>query len=288
MKVTFGKNYTMEQLIKYQNLSRKECGHVYLTVLENAKDLYEDADILGQAKKDKFGRPISLMILGLEEQIKALILFLDNKGFDFRQTRGLAGIFNNHELRYCASFIIFAANTFIEDLDFLINRLLKYAKDKKTSDFEEIKIKVEKNMDRYGKMYGIYLIKKWKLIFEEIEWFTKTGFLRESGFYVDYENGLRKPSDLTKEDYLGLRKRIDSVNDFCEKIMTELNSDNEFINKALPIILKHAKSKNLYAKISQYISKARQSKRSVLELIIEEFPFVRDIEVPRLEDSIVG
>jgi len=53
------KNLNMQQSIKYQNLSRKECGQVYLEILENANELYEEAEIIAQVKKDRFGRPIS-------------------------------------------------------------------------------------------------------------------------------------------------------------------------------------------------------------------------------------
>jgi len=104
----------MKNIKRYQNISRQECGKVYLEILENAYQHYDNANILA-TKKNNFGYPISFMILGLEEEIKALVIFLDSKGFNFRQTPGLKGVFNNHELRYAVSFIIFAFNLFADD-----------------------------------------------------------------------------------------------------------------------------------------------------------------------------
>jgi len=84
---------------------------------------------------------------------------------------------------------------------------------------------------------------------------------------------------LTKEDYIELKKRIVIVDDFCKKIISELDSEEEFMQNFLPKIIQYAKHKELYSNISQYLLKARNAKKSVLELMIEEFSFIKEVQI---------
>lgn len=272
----------MKGIKRYQNISAQECGDIYLGILENANKYYKKSEVLAVSDKE-YGLPISFMILGLEEQIKALIIFLDSKGFSFRQTSGLKGIFNNHELRYCVSFIIFAFNLFANDLSKNLNNFLESIKGKKAADYPEFKSNVEKNIGLHAKKSIIYAIEKLKKIFQEIDWFKDAGLLREAGFYVDYCDGLNKPSDFKEEDYLELKKRIEVVDDFCKKIIAELNSEQESTNKILNHLVKGARTENVYKSISAYITRAKKDRKSVLELIIEDFSPIVNVLTPTIE-----
>ncbi len=65
------------------NIDRKECGLAYLETIRNANKHIEIAESLQTSRE--YGVAISHLIIGSEEVVKALILYMDSVGFNFRQ-----------------------------------------------------------------------------------------------------------------------------------------------------------------------------------------------------------
>src|SRR5579859_8076673 len=68
------------------------------------------------AKSEDYGGAVSLLIISIEELIKSIILFMDGKGFEFRNVKGINTFFRNHQIRYIIAFVMFAMNIIGEDL----------------------------------------------------------------------------------------------------------------------------------------------------------------------------
>ncbi|MBS1563312.1 MAG: hypothetical protein JST39_02935, partial [Bacteroidetes bacterium] len=83
---------------KFLNLSATECSNVYPAVLECAANHYRIAETL--AESSFFGSAVAHLILGAEEQLKGMALFLDSKGFALRGKKGLNKLFHHHQSRH--------------------------------------------------------------------------------------------------------------------------------------------------------------------------------------------
>ncbi|NOT91646.1 AbiV family abortive infection protein [Ferruginibacter sp.] len=105
----------------FLNISRKECLIVYNDILENSDRRWESGMVL--AKNGDFGLGISASIISIEELIKAIIVFLDGNGFDFRKSKGIDSFFRNHEIRYVIAYFIFIISLAGDELKKIIKKM---------------------------------------------------------------------------------------------------------------------------------------------------------------------
>jgi len=73
------------------------------------------------------------------------------------------------------------------------------------------------------------------------------------------------------------------VDVFCKKIIEELNSKDELSDEILAHLINGAKTRDIYKSISDYIARAKRERKSVLELIIEDFSPILNSLTPTTE-----
>jgi len=108
----------------FMNLNASKCMEAYKCLMDNAERLYNDAYSL--ANLNSYGHATSSLIHSLEEYMKAFIIFLDGKGFLFRnRVKGIENLFVNHKLRYALALVITLFAVLIDDFKKLVPRIKK-------------------------------------------------------------------------------------------------------------------------------------------------------------------
>ncbi|UOB17512.1 AbiV family abortive infection protein [Abyssalbus ytuae] len=259
----------------FMNLSKKECLKVAKETFRNADSMYNDGVHL--AKNDSFGRATSLLILSMEENMKALILYLDGNGFEFRsRVKGIKSLFNNHKLRYPLALVLSGFNIFGKDIKEIITKI-------KTNPTEIQAYMRSKN--KWESLAKVYLLKKIKQFISEILWFSNAEYLRQEGMYVDYDIVMKTPLDINKQDYQDVYYRINGMREFIVDflpIFDERNEEGDLELKAHLIKLqKELISEKGYERIGELLSKFNNKKLNPLEALLEN---VQELETDLTED----
>ena len=88
----------------FLNISPEKCLNSYTELLENSDRHFYIATLI--ADKDEFGMAISHLILGSEELVKAIIIYLDGFGLNIRTIKGVNVLFNHHKPRHYISSMV--------------------------------------------------------------------------------------------------------------------------------------------------------------------------------------
>jgi AbiV family abortive infection protein len=204
---------------QFYNISPEECAIVYLKVIENGERHFSIGELL--ARKEEFGNGISHLILGSEELIKGLILFLDSKHFGIRNVPEVREVFFMHAPRH--------------------NLIKEFY-----SVWLGIKPLIQKRPGRRRNAgIGERILRKTMSIAEgalkgylHFEWWKKADQLKQRGFYADYKDVLITPEDIKSDEYerayrytSALREDIQFLIGYIqclgEKKLTELREDIE-------------------------------------------------------------
>ena len=106
---------------KFSSLSTAECTAAYKEMMVAADKEWEAGAQL--AALSKHGNAVALLIISIEEYVKALLIFFDSKGFRFRNTKGVDVFFRNHQIRYIIAFVMVVMNLFGEEAKKMIASL---------------------------------------------------------------------------------------------------------------------------------------------------------------------
>jgi AbiV family abortive infection protein len=88
-----------QHISTFISLSPAECALVYPEIMANANAHFEVAAIL--AEKEHYSNAIAHSILGFEELVKGLVLFLDSKDFKLRPNiPDIKRLFNYHSAKH--------------------------------------------------------------------------------------------------------------------------------------------------------------------------------------------
>lgn len=256
------------------NIDRKECKLVSEEAIGNAKNHIILAEKLHNS--GEYGLGISHLIIGSEEIVKALILHMDSVGFNFRQVKGMKSVFENHQLRYFISFIMFSLSVFLDET----NNFLKTRKGGKTGLdlLEEFTHKMTKN-EKYKRLMFKNITSKLEFLIDEINWFNGFDLLRQKGFYVDYKEKIETPLSASKSEYLSVKIRVERVYNSIIELISGLNFDNEKNAKTLNNMLETVRKQSIYPKIEKFIKKAKSEKTNPLTYTSNSIqPFLNEIK----------
>lgn len=228
----------------FMTLSPEQCLVVYRQVIEKSKRKFEEAEIL--AEKERYDTASSLLIISNEELLKAMILFMEGNGFHLRKIKGFKTLFNNHKLRYLValtlSVISLLAKEFARGMALFI---------KGDEDFLN---KIDPLRPGFSDPARDYLSARLLDIKSEIEFFSKVDKARQHGFYSEYNDGL---ITISKDEYLLLHAKIDSVNVVINSFIEGVIADERFRLIHLPQIQKDLRGKkateqaeNLFKKLN--------------------------------------
>lgn len=248
----------------FLTISRKECLVVYREILENSDKKWDASKKL--ADIGEYGGATSMAIISIEELIKALMVFLDGKGFEFRNVKGMEAIFNHHQIRYFLAFAMFIMCLFGDELLKFIEKLLK-------DPDGVIKLNEEnkKDKDFFYKNMRFYILRKVILIKEEFNWFSNVDVFRQDGFYCDYDDQLKNPIKITKDEYDGVFQRLERVKKVGIALIDGFNEQDELITEQFDIIKCDFKQNDVYKKIADFLAKMRKTRQSPFDLIKQSF-----------------
>ena len=246
----------------FQNISQAECISVSASIMANANQKWHSGKLL--AENNDFGGAISLSIVSLEEQIKALLLLADGNGFQFRKVKGMNAIFQNHGVRYIIAYYIFVMAVFGEDIFRFIYRM----RDNPDHMKELITLyKTDKSI--MEKKAGNYLMRKLIHLSHEMEWFSKIDLFRQDGFYSDYDGELKTPIIITQETYIETMERLIRVRFAANEIMRVLQKPDEHFLVEFNKMRKQFKQDQMYEKIGTGLQMVKQTKH-------DPFAFMKD------------
>lgn len=239
----------------FMNLNASECMEAYKCLMDNAGRLYNDAFSL--ADQNSYGLAISILIHSLEESMKAFIIFLDGKGFLFRnRVKGISNLFVNHKLRYALALVITLFAILIDDFKKLVPRIKKsYIL---TFDLKKDKEQIEGEISSY-------LETRLKTAIEEVQWFSEAEFLRQDGFYVDYVDGIKTPLSISQNDFEETSIRIKRIRAFIIDYMDGFNSKDDIVREGIENLKTQFSVENWYEKIAELIELFGNPKKEPFE-----------------------
>jgi len=264
----------------FLNINKEECLAASKDVIKNSNKQFELADKLYLL--NEYGSAVSHIIIGSEELIKALILHLDGVGFKFRQIKGMKSIFDNHQLRYFMSFIIFSFSIVSDELRNFIEKIRN--KEIGINELEEFNTKIKDDNAEFKVEIFTKIISKIEFLLNEINWFNNFDLFRQKGFYVDYVGEIKTPLNATEKDYTSIKVRIERVRKTVYEIIDSLNNQSEDNSKLLADILEKINNKDVYNSIAEFIQNVRLSKTNALDYTLNSVrPFIEDMKQDILE-----
>ncbi len=238
-------------------LSKEECLIVYKQYLANADSKFNDAITLSNS--GSFGSATSHLIISLEETMKAVVLYLDGNGFEFRsRVRGIKNLFENHQLRYFLAIILSVFNIFIQDFMVFIKRIRK--------DHKEI-LKLKPDDKNVQKQLMSYVQEKIKNIIGEIAWFSKADLYRQDGFYVDYVDEVKTPLSVNEEEFSQVKIRVENLRKIASEFLLSFTSEDKEITEHIQELKKQFIREGWYEGLSKLIDKTKDSNTNPFEIL---------------------
>lgn len=244
----------------FVTISTKECLRVYKEILKNSDRKWESGKKLAEIQE--FGGAISLAIISNEELIKALIIFFDGNGFNFRNIKGINTLFKNHQLRYLVAYAMFAIGSFGDDIVKLIEGLRK-----NPQLIEAIIKNYKEDKTQFKNWIFDYLEKKLNSLAEEFDWFSRIDMFRQDGFYCDYKNQLKNPIEISENEYQQAILRLKIVRRFGNSIIESINSQNPDMMKRLNDLKINFIKNDYYGKIADALTSLKIKRESPFEII---------------------
>lgn len=241
---------------KFLNLSRQECLENYQTIIDNSDRHFKVAETI--ADKKEFGIAISHLILGSEELVKALIIYLDGEGLQIRKVKGVQKFFYQHTIRHFFSGIFFLLSNVIKPMLQFVNRFKKLLNNTEArtsmTEFETAmltndKIKTEKLTKEWGEKTAKQYADKFELYYE---FWMDAETHKQRGFYVDYEDKLFSPSQITEKNYLQANEITNSFRQECLVLINYVLSLKDNDKKAFALAINS--NKEFYKMVENFVN----------------------------------
>lgn len=214
------------------------------------------------AESNDFGSAISLAIISNEELIKALIVFFDGNGFRLRSIKGINALFKNHQLRYLIAYLMFAMGSFISDFTNLISEF------RKDPSLISAWINISSNKRLEFETWIVeYLRGKFTTLGIEFNWFSNIDRYRQDGLYCDYNNNLKNPIDISKQEYQFAFYRLELVRKIGISFIESINDENLAMQNVLCSIKDGLIKNDFYNKASKIFSSLKNSKENPFDTI---------------------
>jgi AbiV family abortive infection protein len=236
----------------FTTLSQADCSSFYKAILENAEDKWATAQLLSQ--NSKFGSAVPMLIVSIEEYIKALVVFFDGQGFTIRKVKGMEHFFTQHKLRYIIAYIAFAMGVFGNDLV----RLLLMVK-ANPALIGELLQDIQTNEAAFQKKMVKYFQKKTRLLLSELDWFASVDLFRQNGMYSDVRDRFLSPLEISEQDYRQVYRRLKKVKTVCRGII-EGAGDNPGVGEHIEKMKKDFRQKGYYDKIAAALASIKERK----------------------------
>jgi hypothetical protein len=198
--------------------------------------------------------------------IKAIVVFLDGKGFEFRNVKGMDIIFNHHQVRYLIAYGMLVMNLFGDELIKIFSKI-KENPNMAIKFFEEMK----KDDNFFENKMKFYLFRKLVLIRKEFDWFSMLDIMRQDGFYCDYEDQLKNPIKISQDNYFKVIQRLEKVKNFGTILITSFNAQDDLIEEQINNMKRIFRQNGYYQKIEDTLTTIRKTKQSAFNLVKQSF-----------------
>ncbi|OJW31543.1 MAG: hypothetical protein BGO54_13860 [Sphingobacteriales bacterium 46-32] len=242
----------------FTTLSQSECRQVFQSILNDSEELWESGKILADNKR--FGHAIPFLINSIEEQIKALILFLDGEGFSFRQTKGVDTFFRNHEIRHALAYLMFVMNLFGGE----VLKFLQQVRDN-PEKLLQLRNEIISTEDYIEKKLKFYLFRKAIYLKQEYQWFSKLDLFRQDGFYSKYDGTLKLPMQIGANEFDQHIQRLQKTKQTIAGLIEAFQTTDPGMKNHIAELRKDCIRKKYYEKISAVLTKLRQDRGSAFE-----------------------
>lgn len=238
----------------FMNLSPKECLDCYQEVLANADRHLNIAEMLNQ--NGEYGVGISHLVLGSEELIKGLILYYEGVGIELRKIKGVKRFFSEHKIRHMASSTFFIITFFMRPIMNIGRNIKDALHDRKT--YEELgdieraildhdEVRVEALADEIAANN--------QLVVEAcLNFWEEADMYKNRGFYVDFEDVLMLPSQVTKNEYDLALKSVILFKNECVNLISLTQKLTEDDKDIILKKLRKDKSDRFYQSIDKMIN----------------------------------
>lgn len=191
----------------FLTLDKKESLEVSDHTIKNAIILQDTAKYA--AGNNNFGVATSLMILSIEEIIKAQVLFFQGVGIRVHRIKNANKIFSSHKDKHQVA----SQLQFLKIIEGFINAWnYKPNKKKYKTDSKLMNTILNGLQDVQSFIEPISLISKSvEQMKGNVEWIEKANDLKNRGFYVDYKGDIKLPQDVTIETF----DKASSINKEC-------------------------------------------------------------------------
>lgn len=249
----------------FLTISKKECLIVYKDILANSNKKWESGKHLSLI--GDFSSATSMAIISIEEMVKALVVYLDGNGFEFRKVKGMDKVFNHHQIRYLIAYIMFVISLFGEDLIRFIETVRE-----NPSEITKISEALKQNKDEFfEKNLKVYFLRKLVLLEREFSWFSQVDVFRQDGFYSNYEEHLTNPITISKYDYKQVFQRLEKVRKVGAEIITAFEIKDESVIENLKKVKIEFKQMKFYSHIEKSLAIIRQSRENPFDIVKSNF-----------------
>ena len=201
------------------NLSAEQSKGLDKALYRNAQDLYKDANLIAEINKSH-SRATSLLILSLEETIKATLVKLHSESLKVYKLNDAKKFFKDHRIRHQIAQLMEVGYAFYEVTE-------KWQK---------------KRLDIKWISTGVKLLEAF-LIFsksrDRVKRLEKFNDYKNNGLYVGYGDALLDPKIIvTKKHYLEVKEILDRCNSFYKfiRILYHPQLKNHLSQKEVNII----------------------------------------------------
>lgn len=234
-------------------IPQSECITAYKDILNNSDKLWDSAKAL--SGDQHYGYAISMHIISIEELVKALLVFFDGNGFEFRKIKGINIFFKNHQIRYVISYLMFIMSIFGEEIKKFILKI-KEEPGMMMSIHQEMKA----DENYFEKKLKYYFFRKLVLLKKEFHWFSTIDKLRQNGLYFDFDKENNNPLNISAEEYDQILSRLNKVRVLGKEFITSFDSRDPEIQKALSKMKEDFINDGYYIKIENSLTKLKQNK----------------------------
>ncbi len=221
--------------------------------MANADRHFRIAQLL--ASTNEYGNAVAHIILGSEERVKAIFLFLEGKGMQLRSIKGVKNIFSTHDARHSLIKEFFSVWLVIRPV---IHRL-------EGNQTSEIKLRPEFKSSKFldGLLtavqigYGLYNG------YMNYQWWDKADALKQQGFYVDYAGKPVAPDFITKADYDHAYQQATSLQSELQEFIQKLEDCSIEEMKEFQTLFTQANFKEQIEESLKRGSRTKKEKRSI-------------------------
>lgn len=246
------------------SLHPSECLRVYQEIVNNSNKKWEMGLDIAASTED-YGMATSLLLISIEESIKALIVLLDGHGFKFRQVPGMKAFFKNHEIRYVAAFGMFFVSVLGEDVLKHLRRLMNGE-----IDVETLREQLKANDPKLENKMKLWVFRKFLILRKEFALFSLFDKIRQDGFYCDYDNGIKSPLNIKYNDFKKIYTRLKKVRYMTRSMIIQLSPHKmktETNQKWLTQSFQHLDNEQAYELLAKAFQIIKKSKKKPFDLL---------------------